>query len=332
MIEAIDKSSQQSGYFTSLAFDSQGAMHVVHLQENFDIVWYGHNKNQGKWQFSQVIGKLGYGLHLSLAVDSKGYPHLAFHTKDTKKNIPRLFYFRWTEKGITGPFQNAEYQTVNTDVSLALGPDDQPHFAFMESYSNNAVYARLTGNGYENTPLGKAAPDCRSFPIVVDAAGVPHLIFQSQGSGLLYRAYVNGSWLKETVDASLMAGEYSALALGPDGSLYAAYSDAGALKVARRGAGGWETPVTVDDSGNSGMFPTIAVGDNADVHISYYDAARRALKYALFRGGAWRIDIVDESGDVGQWNSLALTPSGAPVISYLDETQQDLKLATAYPR
>jgi hypothetical protein len=50
--------------------------------------------------------------------------------------------------------------------------------------------------------------------------------------------------------------------------------------------------------------------------ISYFDTDNSDLKYAVWKGNHWSIQVVDSAGDVGYGTSLAFTPGGNAAISY----------------
>lgn len=79
-------------------------------------------------------------------------------------------------------------------------------------------------------------------------------------------------------------GQYSAIAVGPDGRPRIAYYDAthGALKYAVRGASGWVVGAPVDDEGDAGRYADLAIGPDGRPVISY-----NALVESTEYPGAW---------------------------------------------
>ena len=217
---------------------------------------------------------------------------------------------------------------------MALDPLDQPHFSFLDRYSNQVVYSKFSSaRGFEDQPLGNANPQCQSFPIAVDNLGNPHLLYQAAEGGLMYATLKDGIWLREKFDPQPGAGFHSDIALDEQGIPHVAFydSDNKNLKYAYLSSSGWNIQ-TVDDGNDVGLFPAIAIDQRGNIHISYYDGANKDLKYAHGRSEGWNIYIVDSAGDVGQWNSIAPDTNGLPRISYLDKGNEDLKLATSFRR
>jgi hypothetical protein len=231
-----------------------------------------------------------------------------------------------------GVFKNSEYRVVNTDISLALGPEDDPHFIFMEDYAYNLVYTRFGGNGFENTVIGRANPDCQSLSIEVDEKGNPHIAYQSVDQGFVYATLNNDVWSWEIIDPSNGAGWYSDLTLDNSGNLHVVYYDQNELnlKYAYRSNGEWNTQL-IDAQGNVGQYPSVIVDSLGNIHISYFDAGNSALKYAYGEDGQWAVDVVDNLGSVGKFSSIAVNSKDMPYIVYLDEDNEDLKMAKAIP-
>jgi len=322
--------AQTVGFFSNLAVDGEGLMHAIYFQDEYDLLWYAH-EDANAWKFENVIGGLGRGFHLSLALDEKGQPHIAYHNGRFKKNDHRVWYLFWNGKDWSTRSIRDSDAWESQDVSLALGPDGSAHFAYLDSYSQQVQYARHLSGAWDVQSVEPANPDCRSFPIAVDAQGSPHIVYQTSDGALRYAVLTNDSWTKEVVDPAAGAGYYSDMTLDGQGVPHIAYYDRATrtLKYATRAGGAWSAQL-VDASGDVGQYPSIKVASDGSLHISYYDAGQTALKYAYGLNGQWNTAVVDNSGEVGEWTSLALTRDGAPRISYLDAAQGDLKLAVAF--
>jgi hypothetical protein len=151
------------------------------------------------------------------------------------------------------------------------------------------------------------------------------------------RAYY--TWTVVTVESGADAGNYSSIAVGPNGDPMVSYLDwpSGDLKFATcdmvatgcDAPGDWTTKVIVDSDGNVGHYTSIAVDPNGDPMISYQDATNYNLKFARCdmsaTGGCdetsdWTPSIVtvDSAELVGYYTSIAVDGNGDPMISYTD--------------
>ena len=128
--------------------------------------------------------------------------------------------------------------------------------------------------------------------LAVDSNNIPHMVYIDSENGLYY---VPGTSYKKVSPQQ--------------------------LKYASLGSSGWDIQ-TVDsfgetelDAGNAGNVgcSALAFDINDTSHIVYND--RNHLKYAVFRGANWTIQIVDR----GSSGSLALDSGGNPHISYKGE-------------
>ncbi|RME36408.1 MAG: hypothetical protein D6794_08535 [Deltaproteobacteria bacterium] len=318
------------GYFNTLVLDSQGYLHLGYFQETSDMVWHAHN-DSGEWLFDYVLGGVGNGIDVTLALDSKDNPHYGYRVKG-KKLTPELKYVYWNGSRWVTVRGYGSY-VADTDISMALDPEDHPHFSYLDGYSYTVMYATYTPQkGWEFQTVDNGNAGCRAFPIAVDSGGIPHLAYQSEKGGLRYATLQEGVWQRVDVDPAAGAGVYSDLTIAPDGSVHIAYYNAneGSLQYAYQGEdGAWQIE-TVDSGGDAGQFPSIKVDANGEVYIAYYDAVQTALKFAHRRQGQWSVETVDNQGNVGRYASLVVDPHGTVYIAYLDRDREDSKLAQGF--
>jgi MYXO-CTERM domain-containing protein len=78
-----------------------------------------------------------------------------------------------------------------------------------------------------------------------------------------------------------------------------------------------------------GKYTSIVTGPDGQPRVAYFDATYGRLKYAVWDGAAWKIQIVDAPAagamdEIGWWASLALRADGTPGIAYyVDRPQAD---------
>lgn len=198
------------------------------------------------------------------------------------------------------------YLDAGQYVSLALDPvDGRPYISFYDANYEGLRMAKYVGTG------GNCGSD--------------------------------NNWACELVDNDGNVGQYSSIALAPDGLPIIAYfstSNGGALKLAIRGVFDWDIR-TIDDPlfETAGQYPSLAVNTNVRTAISYYHSnftGDDSLWYAEYVGGGQGncsdhdYDCVQVNyGDLmGKYTSLALDSTDRPHIAYYDGGMDALKYAT----
>lgn len=153
----------------------------------------------------------------------------------------------------------------------------------------------------------------------------------------------NNNWECELVDNDGNVGQYSSIAIAPDGLPIIAYydtTDGGALKLAIRRVFDWDIR-TIDDLllGSAGQYASLAVNTNVRTGISYYHSnfiGNDSLWYAEYVGGGkgncsdsdFDCEQVNYGDRVGKYTSLALDSTDRPHIAYYDGGIDALKYAT----
>jgi hypothetical protein len=274
-----------------------------------------------------------------IALDEAGEPWIAYSSSSTIwLSGPGLFTSR-----ATGP--NTGY------CAMARGTDGVIHVATQAVASSSTDFF-LMYLSYENGFWGLLEyPDLPDFAagdtltggrpdIAVDQDGRPWISYEvrdgvTAGSqGDLRVAWKDGSqWIVEEVDAGPGdVGNYSSIAIDPQGRPRVAYRDAGngQLKVARRTAvGAWVLEV-VDSDGDPGWWADIAVDSSGLPHISYVESISGAVRYATREvGGAWVVqDVPDISSPDATGTAIAVDDQGDVHIAFRNETADRFRYAT----
>lgn len=76
-----------------------------------------------------------------------------------------------------------------------------------------------------------------------------------------------------------------------------------------------------------GQFSSLDLDSSDRPHIAYYDASSHDLKYAIWNGADWLVEVVCSDGDVGGYCSIALDSFDYPCISFHNATDGDLQYA-----
>jgi hypothetical protein len=136
------------------------------------------------------------------------------------------------------------------------------------------------------------------------------------------------------VDTTGDVGEFSSVAIGPDGLPMISYYDwdNADLKYAHCGnllCNSGNTVHMLDDIGDVGTYTSITLGADGWAQISYYDATHNDLIVIHC------LDLlcynydgpnVDSTGDVGLYSSITTGVDGLGLVSYYDNTNNHLKV------
>ena len=151
------------------------------------LVWYADDA----WQTESIVQEVHLTLRNALAVDSLGYPHVAYYESVAEQ----LLYAYEAADG--WHVQMAHDGPVDW-FDMALGPDDEPHFIFQRGSGHIAwIGPDAAGDWQEEVieylvPRGKGA-------VTVDEAGVPHVAYDDRGS-LHYAYRGEAGWVIDEVD------------------------------------------------------------------------------------------------------------------------------------
>jgi hypothetical protein len=200
----------------------------------------------------------GYFIDTSIAVDSAGFPHIAY-SHDPRKGLGHVRYSYKDAGGWhcgnlpdTG-FENTNYQGAG--VSLALDAEDHPHITYYQNYQNS------------------------QYPEVSRV-------------GLWLAERTDTGWITECVVADPTKGKLSSLAVDASGSPYIAFYDeiAQSLRYAWKGAMGWQFQDIADSIATGtpdGQGFSLAMDATGGAHVSYPQPGStlpRNLYYAHLTG------------------------------------------------
>ena len=264
------------------------------------------------------------GKYASIAVDSRGVPHIAYYNA----SFTSLAYA--SLKGSKWVTENPHF-SLTSDVgmyaSLALDSRDQPHIAYYDNSSQDLLYTYKSGGSWHYETVDFGGDVGSHLSLALDDRDQPHIAYHDATYGSLKYAYKHlGSWVSETVDnSSTTVGMYTSIAVDDGGRVHVSYYDFtnGDLKYAVRSGGSWHIE-TVDAHG--GTYTSISLDVRGEPHISYVDQNLH-LRYAHRVLGTWVSEVVDDQGVVGYFSSLQVGRDGVPRIAYYDWTNDDLKYA-----
>ncbi|MCW4008055.1 MAG: hypothetical protein NWF09_05125 [Candidatus Bathyarchaeota archaeon] len=265
----------------------------------------------------QVVDSEGtVGNYSSLALDSKGNPHIVYRDH----SVGRIKYAKWTGSNWETTIIGGDY----TWISFVLDSTDKAHIVYCDYTS--IKYAKETAGNWEITTVDQGYSYYTS--LALDANNNPHIAYNVEGSGVKYARWDGSKWIVTNVTSGV---SHTSLAVDSKGNAHLLYYDDG-LKYARWSGLNWVVQ-TVDSNAHVSNFKLV-LDFNGHPHISYrgffYPYAKLELRYARWTGLNWSIQVVDSTGyDFFQRgdNSLALDWMGNPHICYLDSGEGDLKYA-----
>lgn len=167
-----------------------------------------------------------------------------------------------------------------------------------------------------------------SSSLALDSQSHAHISYVDYGNGHLRYAFQDANgWYTQTVDTTNVASEGTSLALNAAGFPHVSYQSGYDLKYAYQNDVGWyfQTVDTVGEPANQNRIrSSLGLDETGRPHISYYDPVNDDLKYAVYNGAGWDIEIVEADGNAGFYNSLALDSQNRPHVSFysLTDTQR----------
>jgi hypothetical protein len=342
-VETIDGNNGHIvGYSCSLAIDRFGNFHIASWDKTDNAVRYAfRGKTDNRWYTMEVDQRAG--TFLSLAVDAKGYPSIAYNSMFETG----LHYAHWDganwKKLLIDPIQTDHF------LSLQMDAAGNPHISY---YREVYPDMRIPGQGYYALYLKYAYFDGKTWYIqtvdhrfgtgkfnslALDAQGRPFIAYTDIHPGDLDYAYWSGKqWEFGIVDArSTNGNSYVGIgnsdAIDSKGNPHIAYYDTTKLliKYAWRANGIWKTEVVDQMTGSPEILDHLSlVLDKQDhPHIAYYDPSTGTLKYAFRDEKGWHVDAIVKTDHVIAFPSLALDPEGNPYIAYYDANEGALQFA-----
>ena len=213
------------------------------------VMWNGKY-----WGLTTVDGTQGSGKFNSIAVDSKGHPHIAYTDVNYENASMRYAYWNgesWKTEVLEGvgssrPSPSGEPPNkLCRSVSMLLDKDDNPHITYTDVSHLLVKYATKKGGDWKIEAvdsLGKEGYPDRNG-ISLDDQGNPYISYYDAWAGLLKVAHRQGQkWAAEIVDRGSV-GFQSSLQID-HGTIWVTYADqaSGGLKFSRRPSGETDAP------------------------------------------------------------------------------------------
>lgn len=283
---------------------------------------------------------------IATVVDSTGKPHLVYYDLEHHGIKHAVLTDAWNVETIVAPAADSRYRSA---VSLDFARDGTAHVAYFDADQNKLMHAWQANGTWQTQPIETLRNATGVSPLVVDAAGHPHIAYCTRspgGTGLtateLRHATFTDAWHAEVVyvpAGSDRCGGYETSGglnanMGLDIDSHArahivAYVDgAGSasdkLVYFHQSGTAWEHEELTDVRLNLGS-PSIALGTRDSVHIVFSTAtstntsSATEIRYAT-RTRSWNISSVlalGEQDSVSEHPSINIDSHGRPHLSYI---------------
>jgi len=272
------------GYYSSIAADSEGVVHISHRNNTGEDLRYCNNTG-GTWSCVFVEGSAisAYGQWTSIAVDSNNKIYISHQLDDTMGIGADLKCCNntrgsWGCVVVVGTGSTRYYGEY---TSIAVDKNNKVHIATTNGSGtvNSLLYCtNALGSWACAQPLSNAT-DVKYISLALDSGNKAHIsYFNDTPDDLWYCTNSEGPWSCEAVESSFLV--------------------------------------------SYGSYSSIAVDSTNKVHISHrYDAITDALRYCNGVIGSWNCSSV-ETGDLGYYSSIAVGTDDRPHIIHFSTSNQ----------
>jgi hypothetical protein len=188
-----------------IARDAQGRIHLSWQSRDERLHYMLIDRGKRR---DQVVDRLaGSGFNSSIAVDSAGHPHLAYHAERMDPVLRQvLIYARFD-----GAWQIEELGPGGYATAIAIDADDQPHI--VHALPGGAFeYLHRDGGGWEReTPPSLDSVTTTPMSLALDAAGHAHVGLEAASHRPYYATNASGEWVATELAAESARGASLAL-------------------------------------------------------------------------------------------------------------------------
>ena len=315
----------KSGLLPTVAVDSNGTVHIVHVNWDTDQLWHS-TLTGGSWNHDFITNCYGCR-HTDMVVDSNDNLHVAYYLKQ-ESTTGYLYYAFYN--GTDWTTQSLQNNIQNDQVRIALDANDRPHISYSRSgyLCNGAMLKYHDGSSWATQTLDTSSTyvGCDSS-IAIDSQGFVHVTYRNHNNmDQMIVSNVSGQWQKYTVDGGSGVGYYSGMTVDHDDNLHILYrtnSAGGQYKYATGYSGtAWSKTASSGSNTNFRMM----TDDLGNIHGSLYDGSN-VRHQMMMPGQSWQTSTVDSAGDVGRYNDIFVDHNNMIHIAYYDSTNELLKYA-----
>jgi hypothetical protein len=317
-------------YYYDLAVDVAGNAHAFIDETLEDRLYYSNNVG-GTWGTPQYIDDTSdWGtINVSGAVDSLGFAHIAYDTGPGGGGGNDILTYATNG---SGSWDITQVRSTSRWYSIALSPAGEPRVSYYYDYSG-LNYAILTGSTWTHEVVDSTGDIAtyagRYSDLAVDNNDHAHIVYYNYTTDAVrYASNSSGTWQWEELVSNPDSG-YAEVALGPDGTVLAAYRADGRIWLSRRQNDSWET-VPVTDVGSFGDLD-VKADDSGAAYVVYNDSAAANLKLAIERDGSFEHYDIFSSEAGGSGPILQIHDRTVHVLAWKREAEQLFHLRGTLP-
>jgi len=184
MIDDDGAYTGDAGYSPSLKIDASDHPHVAYISDDPWGLRYATTRDGTNWTVTKLDELDRYNFFsrtytgVSLALDSRGYPHISYYNQTTSDNTRvELRYLSWNgnnwDREIVVMPSKRDFTT-----SLVIDSQDVPHIAYCDVASKSLMYATRSPSGVWSTETVVQGPNLIRMPfLALSPAGSPGITY-----------------------------------------------------------------------------------------------------------------------------------------------------------
>ncbi len=300
------KGSAPDGYALAVGISSEGSTGMaVRIDVNFPGLYISY-ADMSTGALKEFFGSNDHriytpvpGAHANftdVAVDSRGFPHIAYYKNDTGD----LMYARYDgRKWWISPVDTDG--DVGMYCSIAIDKDNHPHIAYFDRTNGYLKHAWLE-NGRWNTEVVDSNPSSGvGASMTTGSDGIGLYISYGSSDGLRYATDSSGSWQIQNIDNN--NAFRTSIAVDSNDSVHIEYlsksGSTGNLRYASNTDGSWSTKLVVSNIAlYNGLKTSISLNSTDAPHLFFTTGGTYLWQYRYENGNFYSSTLYLPSG---QW-------------------------------
>ncbi|MCW4025383.1 MAG: hypothetical protein NWF01_10180 [Candidatus Bathyarchaeota archaeon] len=280
VFSVLNISIVQSWYYINSSFNAQkvsvGINSALALSPNDNPIIVFNNQGikyaywtGSQWNIQTVDTSTDKNTYPSLALDSKGNPHICYTGQNQELKYATLTNTTWNIQTI-----NSTHSYDGTP-SIAIDTKDKPHIYYAQAMNAGPFKSSVKYASWNSTTWDIQTVDQNGWMghLVLDSTGTPHIAYHSTSGELRYATWNGTNW--DTKTLYRLAG-YSSLALDPSGNPQIIFSGAYGIEKAVKTGTTWNIQI-LSSSDYYGGFISLKLDANTKPQIIH--SGDGGLKY-----------------------------------------------------